>query len=232
MAATQHTSSLISKTQLIVMLVVITIVCFSAFLSFYDNFNSRESINTQNYRIDVPVLSTEELSIHLDSTNNALRRLTLDEVNTFVISTQIESILREIGTDLLPQISSPITFARFQFLIEKALPGPAGESFNNLLPSYLEYLKAEQVITDQRSTTENGAAEELKKLVMLKQLRRQHFDEETAQQLFGPQELLAEYMLNRQIIYTNDDLDENEKKSLLKKVAAQFQEEQDKNNNE
>lgn len=225
------------QSKLVIVFSLILLTCFV--LSYTLTVTNYKTIQpTFAQSIPVPVLSDAELSIQFHSSNNALRRLSADDVNALSLSPQVESLLREMANDLPESVISAISdnsennemfsqdaLTRFQFLINKALPEQSAKTINAVLPDYFRYLHAEKNLleTAEKNSAEATPQRELERLTRTKQLRQQYLGEVVARQLFGSQELLGEYMLRRQVIMLDESLTEDEKKLALQQAEEDFQ---------
>ncbi len=239
-------SNAYSSLSIIMVIVMIATIMLSSGYSYYSNQLSAEDSFKQ--KINLPSLSPEELKIQFHSSNNALRRLTIEEAESLTLSPQVESILREMASDLLglniqsqngsaennSELNiSQAALSRFQFLIKKALPGSSGETVSDLIPDYMQYLTAEKNLFAKKNTkTRISPEEELTRLAASKKLRIKYLGAKNARKLFGAQELLGEYMLRRQVINSDTDLSKEEKGLRLQKAAHDFQLEQESFSNE
>ena len=169
-----------------------------------------------------PTLRPSE-RVQFASVERALEKLPINTNGEFVIDSHTEAVLAEATANFpLTAAIEPLTAARHQFLIRKALPLAAGNRFAELFESYIRYRRAAVGIATQQSAS-SRLADERQRLSELHALRQAHFGESIAAALFGKEEALLEYMLELRELDQRADLAETDKQQARATLQSAFE---------
>ncbi len=160
--------------------------------SAFDAARDARSIPQSEHVAPPPLESAER--IRFAETERALEELQLDARGGLKIDSTLEAALAQATTHLPSDAPlGPPALQRHRFLIQKALPEPAGSAFADLFAVYAGYRRAAADLL--KSQAEATLTDDAQRLARLETVRREYFSPAIADALFGKEERLAEYMI-------------------------------------
>lgn len=134
-----------------------------------------------------------------------------------IVDEVLESVLGRATAQLPDKVDNEF-LQRVQVLAAKVCAEPAGSQLADLL---LRYHRYEQAL-EQNEALNSDALTAEEKFRLTQSLQTDFFGETTTQQLFGRQQLFAEYLFKRQRVMQDHSLSEQEKQLKLQTLQDQF----------
>lgn len=141
---------------------------------------------------------------------NALMQPDASTVVKAAVDDQTEILLQQVCREIPAHASAEI-LGRVRTLILRLFPDASGERFARLVMQYYEY---------QQALTNLGA--QGNDLAHLVALRHQYFGADVTEALFGSQQTLARYLLQREQIASDPALSAEQKQHALKTLQQHF----------
>ncbi|BFM09664.1 lipase secretion chaperone [Halioxenophilus aromaticivorans] len=116
--------------------------------------------------------------------------------------------------------SNEATLAELQSQLEKQLPDKVSTEASALVGNYFAYRQAEQKILVPELSGEDLKAY----FLQTKQLRRAYLGEEIAQLLFNQEEQMTHYIIDSQIVQSDDTLSREEKQERMNQLQVAYNE--------
>lgn len=147
-----------------------------------------------------------------DTRVKSTRKLVVDDQGELVIDEKTPGRL-ETALSKLGRLAEPEQLARLQDEVRAELPGKAGERAADLLRRYDRYRRA---LADEMARSLPRDADELyASLNVVIALRRQYFDAETADRMFGKEEAYSRYSIGVMRIEADQTLSAEERAAKI-----------------
>jgi hypothetical protein len=161
------------------------------------------------------VISAQQWHFDYESIENILATVKFSYTGKLLINPELVSILTKV-IDSLPQDMSEQALQRIGFLISKSFshrPNIA-KKLTNVLINFHHLHYAQNKIHTAANSTQN-TQEKLTAFLGKEARRNQYLGKEVASQLFGKQQDITRYLLERKIIKENTALNTQQKKQQL-----------------
>jgi hypothetical protein len=161
-------------------------------------------------RAELRGLLPAERAVRFAEGEAALAQIAVDSQGIVQLDLATESALSKAYSDV-PDDLTGRGAQRVWFIIRKTFPGPKGEQLVALLERYARYRSALPL----ESVADGDSTAALERFESVKRLQAQYFGAE-AQQLFGEQNALTQYMLGLRRLEVEADLDRQARESRLR----------------
>ncbi len=218
----------LSISALVLLVVTVWILCTqprpSAGISGSDEWHQPEQLNLV---YPVPI-SPQAWPFDFEPVAKLLAKLQLDASGELLVNANTADTLQQITLAMTLALNDD-ELQRYVFLAAQELPGKAGQQLAELLLSYYHFKRAEQAAQLTLPNTADAAAL-LAKEQRITELKQRYLGRDTAYRLFGRRDALTLYLLARREVNENPGLTSTQRRQALKRLQAQFEQQQLKHN--
>jgi len=174
------------------------------------------------------LISNHEWAFDYPPVEGLIQTLVIGSDNSLVLNSHTAEVLDSIAS-ALPETLTNADIERIGFLAQQGFSAPAASSVATTLTGFLRYRQAER--HSQRNTNDNNElvpAEARFELSVA--LQNQYLGTAQAEQLFGQQRRLKQYLLERRAIQANSELSATQRQNMLERTSHQFEAEREQEN--
>lgn len=147
--------------------------------------------------------------------DRAIKRLRLDDTGRAEPFEAYEPLLLALSESLSGHRDER-ALQRARLLLSRSLPAPANEDVSAMLPAFLDYQRAERALLGLSPGAPAGIEAAYWHLQMQQALRETILGESVADKLYRTSYLMTKAHLVRRLLMLREDLDEDEKRQLIR----------------
>lgn len=166
------------------------------------------------HSVALPALPPEE-QVVFARVDQAIRRLHLTDAERPEEFEAYENLLLAV-TESLPATPDEAALARVRTLLDRSLPPPAARDLIEMLPVFLAYRRAEESLLELTPGAPRTVEGAYLHLQLQNALRRSFLGVDLTTKLYGARYRMIDSHLVRQMLMEREDLEEDEKRRLIR----------------